>query len=208
MKDNKMKTSKKTSKKIINHIRKNKSSKPKKLSRKVLRSRTSSIKNKSNSKYNTKSNTKSNSKKPQTIQQLIKTKVLKEPSNLRVGYVSKEINGKRYVVRLDEKNKKHFAIANKQEIACHLKLKENMNKFIGIYKTGNSSFRSIKGAISFAIRETEREFPKCTTSKGKYNKDRENRTYRRAAYDNYNYYKKYWYYKVANYLKGLRSWKV
>ena len=167
-----------------------------------------SRKNIKNYKNKIKKNTKQKSTKSKSIQQLIKDKTLKEPSRLRVGYVSKEINDKRYVVRLNNKNKKYFAIANKQEIACHLKLKENMSKFIGIYKTGNSSFSSIKGAISFAIRETEREFPKCTTSKGRYNKERENRTYKKAAYDNYNYYKKYWYYKVTNYLKGLRSYKL
>jgi ATP-dependent 26S proteasome regulatory subunit len=142
--------------------------------------------------------------KKKTIKQLIKEQKLKEPEKLRVGYVSKEINGKRYIVRLDSNNKKHFAIANKKEIACHLKLRENMNKFVAIYKTGNSPFKNIKGAISFAIRETSREFPDCTTTNGKYNRKIENRTYKRAVYDNYNYYKKYWYYKITNYLKGLK----
>ena len=214
MKDNKQKTSKNT----INNTRKNKSSKPKKLSRKVLLLKTSTIKNKSNSN--------SNSKKPQTIQQLIKTKVLKEPTNLRVGYVSREINSKRYVVRLDEKNEKHFAIANKQEIACYLKLQENISKFIAIYKTGKSSLRNIKTAISLAIQETDREFPKCTTTKKRYSKKRElqssklNKTSdrdivprisriskklkdsRNDKKTNYNNL----YYKIMNYLSGLYEW--
>lgn len=167
-------------------IRKNKYKKTKKVSR-----------------VNLKDSKSQTNKKSQTINQLIKRKELKEAENLRVGYVSKEINGKRYIVRLDNNNKKYFAIANKQEIICYLKLKENMNKFISIYKTGKSSFKSIKNAMSFAIRETEREFPNCTTSKGKYNRKLESRTYKRALYDNYNYYKKYWYYKIKKYFKDF-----
>jgi hypothetical protein len=147
---------------------------------------------------------KKSDKNVKTIKQLIKNKTLKEPEKLRVGYVSKEINSKRYIVRLDNNKKKYFAVANKQEIACYLKLKENLNKFISIYKTGNSSFKSIKNAISFAIRETEKEFPKCTTSNRKYNRKLENRTRTRVAYDNYNYYKNYWYYRIKNYLSTLK----
>lgn len=162
--------------------------------------------------------------KTQTLQELIKNKILKEPEKLRVGYVSKNINGKYYIVRINSKNKKYFSVANKQEIACYLKLKENMSKFIAIYKTGKSSFSNIKSAISFAIRETEREFPYCTTTKIRYSKNKTihnsklNRNRSRTSRivrtskkqqnlnDNKNYKYNNLYYKIINYIGGLYEW--
>lgn len=135
----------------------------------------------------------------QIINNLIDNGKLKEPHKLRVGYVSRDINGSRYIVKQDKNKKKYYTIANKAEIECHKKLQENMSKFIAMYKSGHSPFKSIKGAMSFAIKETEKSFPKCTTSKAKYNRSRENRTYIKAITDYLNYYRKYFYYKFLNF---------
>lgn len=143
--------------------------------------------------------------KLQSITNLIKLDKLKDPKNLRVGYVSIEINNNRYIVKL-KNNKKIYAIANKYEIACHLKLKENIQKYINIFKTGNSPFKTAKGAISYAIRKTNNEFNKCTTTNSKYNRKNENRTYTRKIYDNYNYYSKYWYHSISRYLDQFKKY--
>jgi hypothetical protein len=129
------------------------------------------------------------------IKQLIKDKKLKDPNKLRIGYISRPINGSRYIVKYNSKKQKYFTKANKAEIECHTLLQQNMKKFISMYKSGHSPFKSIKNAMSFAIKETENTFPKCLTSKGKYNRKLENRSYYQAFLDYINYYKKYYYYK-------------
>ena len=163
-------------------------------------------KRKSKTKKQSKSEKQSKSKpKQKSIPELIKSNILKKPELLRVGYISKEINGIRYVVRI-KRNKKYYAIANKYEIDCHLKLRNNIKKYISIFKTGNSPFKTMNNAISFAIRDTEREFIKCTTTNRKYNRSMEGRTYTKKLYDDYNYYSKYWYYKVARYLSKMKNY--
>ena len=133
------------------------------------------------------------------INKLIKNGKLKPAEQLRVGYVSKLINNCRYIVKIDNNKIKYYNLATKGEIECHTKLQENMKKFIGMYKSGHSPFKTIKGAMSFAIRETHKTFPKCDNTKENYNRKNENKTFTYRILDYINYYKKYIYYKFFNF---------
>lgn len=101
-----------------------------------------------------------------TISRLVKDNKLREPNTLRLGHITQPINNVRYIVKPNINGKKYYAIANKEEIECDKRKKENISKFIAIYKSGKSSFKSINAAIKYAIDETDKEFKgRCLTTK-------------------------------------------
>lgn len=135
----------------------------------------------------------------QYINNLITDGELKDPTTLRIGHVTQEFNGSRYIVK-KQYGLKYYTVANNEEIACNTLLKENMGKYISIYKKtkGNGPFKTFNGARSFALKQTRLKYPKCLMVTSKYNIDKENQSVFATFLDNIKYYSKYGYYKLIN----------
>jgi hypothetical protein len=142
---------------------------------------------------------KSTQSQEQYINNLIASGELKDPSTLRIGHVTQEFNGIRYIVK-KKQGLKYYTVANNEEIACNTLLKENMGKYISIYiKTkGKHPFKTYNSAVSFALKQTRLKYPKCLMVNSKYNIDKENQSVFTTFLDNIKYYSKYGYYKFIN----------
>lgn len=142
---------------------------------------------------------KSTQPQEQYINNLITDGELKDPTTLRIGHVTQEFNGSRYIVK-KQYGLKYYTVANNEEIACNTLLKENMGKYISIYKKtkGKHPFKTYNSAVSFALKQTRLKYPKCLMVTSKYNIDKENQSAFTTFLDNIKYYSKYGYYKFIN----------
>ncbi len=87
---------------------------------------------------------------------------LRDPTLLRAGYISKKVNGIRYVVKVKKDGKHYWAKAAKADIACSRYLSKKVRKMLKEYKkkTG-SKIQSREQAIAVAYSMTANKYPKC-----------------------------------------------
>ncbi len=95
---------------------------------------------------------------------------LKPASMLRIGHVSKTINGKKYVVKSKNSRqpsqKKYWAPATKSDVNCAKYLSSKIKKLTHESKSKKASrIKTHDQAIAVAYSMTRKRYPKCGLTK-------------------------------------------
>jgi hypothetical protein len=88
---------------------------------------------------------------------------LRDPKTLRLGSISKKVNGQRYVVRTNSAGTHYWAPASKQDIACSRFLTKKIKKLIKEVgkKKGPHPIQSREQALAVAYNMAATKFPTC-----------------------------------------------
>lgn len=88
---------------------------------------------------------------------------LRDPKTLRLGAISKKVNGNRYVVRTNSAGTHYWAIATKQDISCSRFLTKKIKKLLKEVgkKKGAHPIQSREQALAVAYSMASAKFPTC-----------------------------------------------
>lgn len=88
---------------------------------------------------------------------------LRDPKTLRLGAISKKVNGQRYVVRTNSAGTHYWAIATKQDISCSRFLTKKIKKLLKEVgkKKGAHPIQSREQALAVAYSMASAKFPSC-----------------------------------------------
>ena len=88
---------------------------------------------------------------------------LRDPKTLRLGSISKKVNGNRYVVRTNTAGTHCWVLATKQDISCSRFLTKKIKKLLKEVgkKKGTNPIQSREQAIAIAYSMASSKFPTC-----------------------------------------------
>lgn len=88
---------------------------------------------------------------------------LRDPKTLRLGSISKKVNGNRYVVRTNSAGTHYWALATKQDISCSRFLTKKIKKLVKEVgkKKGAHTIQSREQALAVAYSMAAAKFPTC-----------------------------------------------